>query len=88
MDYEAWKIYDYPEIIKNPMCLTEVKEKLNKYEYKSMKSFVDDVNLVFSNCILYNGEYSEFGQLAKKVRLDFEKLYEVYHMDFYNRQDD
>jgi hypothetical protein len=48
-------IPDYPDIIKNPMDFSTIKKKLNHSFYRNCREFCDDMNLVFDNCILYNG---------------------------------
>nr|CAG8503656.1 3785_t:CDS:2 [Entrophospora candida] len=60
-------IPDYPNIIKTPMDLGTAEKKLNNYEYKSVKNFEDDVRLIFSNCVLYNGEHHPVSQYAKEL---------------------
>jgi hypothetical protein len=49
-------IPDYNEIVKEPMDLGSIKNKLNSNAYMRAPDFVRDVNLMFDNCILYNGE--------------------------------
>ena len=51
-------ILDYNEIIRNPMDFGTIKKKLKDNQYDNMKKFLEDVELVFNNCILYNGEAS------------------------------
>lgn len=40
------------------MDLGTVKVKLSTNQYTKMQDFLHDVQLVFDNCILYNGENS------------------------------
>ena len=35
-----------------------IKEKLKSHSYLSMKNYLEDIELVFHNCIMYNGEAS------------------------------
>jgi hypothetical protein len=35
-----------------------IKQKLNTNQYLKFQDFLYDVNLVFENCIQYNGEHS------------------------------
>lgn len=37
------------------MDFSTIKNKLNINSYSSVKEFESDINLVFNNCILYNG---------------------------------
>ena len=66
---------DYFEVVKNPMHLLLVKKKLENAVYTDMASFERDVKLVFENAILYNGEESDVGQLAKTMKGVFETEY-------------
>ena len=47
-------VQDYFEIIKNPMDLSLIKKKLESMQYKSAKECLQDFNLMFSNCYIYN----------------------------------
>jgi hypothetical protein len=44
-----------------------VKDNLKKHFYKTMRQFLEDVELVFSNCFLYNGEHSQVSKMCKTV---------------------
>ena len=71
---EAWVFYGqitediapgYSKIIRRPMCLKQIEENIKAKKYKNPTLFVDDINLMFNNCRLYNGpesEYTETGQ--------------------------
>ena len=50
-----------------------------------MQEFIDDIMLVFDNCLLYNGETSAIGKMCNKVRNEFKRLYEEYNVEFYLR---
>ncbi|RUS27746.1 Bromodomain-containing protein, partial [Jimgerdemannia flammicorona] len=73
VDIEKYKIYDYKTIIKTPMDLGTVEQKLNNCEYDSVDAFVSDVRLIFSNCYLYNGRESAVSNLAHNLEMAFEK---------------
>ena len=45
---------DYFKIVKNPMDLGTVHERLKKNKYPNHQAFAADVRLVFSNCRLFN----------------------------------
>ncbi|ODQ66909.1 Bromodomain-containing protein, partial [Nadsonia fulvescens var. elongata DSM 6958] len=45
---------DYYNVIKKPMDLNTVMKKLKTFQYNSKKEFVDDVFLIWSNCLSYN----------------------------------
>jgi len=68
-------IPDYLVIVKNPMDLSTVKSRLLSSQYKNLESFEADVKLVFQNAILYNGEDSDIGSIAKQGMDTFEKRF-------------
>lgn len=42
-------IPEYYNVIKNPMCLRKVKEKVESEKYKNSKQFLDDLLLIVKN---------------------------------------
>ena len=52
------------------MCICS---QVDKGCYTDVESFEKDVRLVFSNCILYNGERSDVGSMAKTMTQVFQK---------------
>jgi rRNA maturation protein Rpf1 len=50
-----------------------IKENLKKHFYKSMRQFIEDVELVFNNCLVYNGEKSQVSTMCKEVRDEYLK---------------
>jgi hypothetical protein len=83
VDPEGLGIPDYANIIKRPMDFGTIKQKLNTSAYNKCQEFIADVELVFSNCITYNGENSEFGILAKTLRTEFTKQCQLLCLNFY-----
>lgn len=51
-------LYDYPQIIKNPMDLSTVKKNLKSNKYKFVEEVLHDLQLIWDNCKLYNAEGS------------------------------
>lgn len=45
---------DYYNVISKPMDIGTMLKKLKSLAYKSKKDFVDDLNLIWSNCLKYN----------------------------------
>ena len=64
---------DYYEIIKNPICLSEIKRKMQAGEYTSLSEYEKDVNLVWSNAVEYNGEDTLYAHMANEASLWFGK---------------
>jgi transcriptional activator SPT7 len=51
---------NYGLIIKHPMDLNTVMKKLKGLQYNSKKDFVDDLMLIWSNCLTYNTDPKHF----------------------------
>lgn len=45
---------DYYDVISNPMDLSTIRNKVHKYEYTSSSQLLDDMRLIFTNCVEYN----------------------------------
>jgi Bromodomain/Ankyrin repeats (3 copies) len=76
-------ILDYFDIIKQPMDLSTVKQKLKNNEYLKLADFLHDVQLIFDNCLLYNKETKQVTLMCTSVKEEFEKQYHVLNLDFY-----
>ncbi|KAG1398708.1 hypothetical protein G6F60_008201 [Rhizopus arrhizus] len=66
-------IPDYFQVIKQPMDLSTVDQKLQKNQYNSVQEFVADVRRIFQNCIQYNGTGSTIAVLCRNLEAAFEK---------------
>mmetsp|Transcript_13569 Transcript_13569/g.19940 ORF Transcript_13569/g.19940 Transcript_13569/m.19940 type:complete len:199 (-) Transcript_13569:198-794(-) len=75
VDWRGLGLPDYPKIIKKPMDLGTVKNKLKTGRYHSLQDCADDVRLVWKNCMKYNKEDSEIYQVAERLSKKFEDLY-------------
>jgi ATP-dependent helicase STH1/SNF2 len=61
---------DYPDyymIIKNPICMNQIKKKINRKEYQNLKSFYADIKLLCANCKTYNEDGSVLFNDAKLI---------------------
>uniref|UniRef100_A0A915EGW6 histone acetyltransferase n=1 Tax=Ditylenchus dipsaci TaxID=166011 RepID=A0A915EGW6_9BILA len=67
VDPEALKIPDYFNIVKRPMDLGTIGEKLNSGKYKNPWEFCDDVWLMFENAWLYNRKNSKVYKWCSKL---------------------
>jgi transcriptional activator SPT7 len=66
---------DYYTVIKQPMDIGTMMKKLKQFQYKSKKEFVDDLMLIWSNCLKYNADPAHY--LRKKalyMKKETEKL--------------
>jgi hypothetical protein len=63
---------DYHEIVKNPMDLQTVSRKLSENAYATWQAWAADIDLIFDNCIAYNGE-SYLSDIALHMKSHFHK---------------
>jgi len=54
VDPIAMSIPDYLEIIKKPMDFSTISRKFESDSYSSANEFIEDVKLIFQNCMTYN----------------------------------
>lgn len=69
VDPVALNIPHYPTVIKEPMDFTTIRNKLMYNAYDSEVDFNRDMNLVFDNCVTFNGKESSYGKIATQMRL-------------------
>lgn len=78
----AWVFYDLPskdldfapayyEMIKRPVSLTHIQDKLRRREYLDKSDFVADVRLLFNNCYTFNPPDSDVYQMGRKLESVF-----------------
>lgn len=75
VDWRGLELWNYPKIIKKMMDLGTVKRKLERGSYKTHEECAEDIRLVWSNCMLFNEEDSDFWHLAKLFSKKFEDRY-------------
>uniref|UniRef100_A0A8R1EN25 Bromo domain-containing protein n=1 Tax=Caenorhabditis japonica TaxID=281687 RepID=A0A8R1EN25_CAEJA len=61
------RVTDYYNIVKNPISLQEIKNKITKQEYALRKDFLDDVKLMFDNSRIYNGDNNMITVTAQQM---------------------
>jgi len=67
VDYVRFQLDDYPKIIKKMMDLGTVKQNLDSGVYHEVEECLDDIQLIWDNCKLYNVEDSKIYKQAKKL---------------------
>lgn len=73
VDPVALNIPTYHSVIKQPMDLGTMNEKLQRGEYESAKDFKSDFNLIVKNCVKFNGEPHPVTDAVKQLEALFEK---------------
>ncbi|OXB83932.1 UNVERIFIED_CONTAM: hypothetical protein H355_009416 [Colinus virginianus] len=62
---------DYYDIIKKPIALNIIREKVNKCEYKLASEFIEDIELMFSNCFEYNPRNTSEAKAGTRLQAFF-----------------
>ena len=76
---------DYLDIVDEPMCLSEVKQRLEDGAYSKYGAhslFAKDVRLIFQNCKAYNLYKSQIWHSAHCLQMLFERLYQGWVVSF------
>ncbi|XP_069484758.1 chromatin remodeling regulator CECR2 isoform X2 [Ambystoma mexicanum] len=64
---------NYYAIVQNPMDISSIEKKLNGGHYLTKEQFVSNMKTMFSNCLKYNGESSEYTMMADNLERVFQK---------------
>uniref|UniRef100_A0A4W3GNH2 Bromodomain adjacent to zinc finger domain protein 1A n=1 Tax=Callorhinchus milii TaxID=7868 RepID=A0A4W3GNH2_CALMI len=65
------QVTDYYDIIKKPVALNIIREKLNRCQYNYASDFIDDVELMFTNCFEYNPRNTSEAKAGMKLQAFF-----------------
>ncbi|KAG1173845.1 hypothetical protein G6F70_005514 [Rhizopus microsporus] len=65
---------DYAEIIKHPMDLRTIWERLESGKYTSLKAIDHDIRLVFKNCFTYNAQGTFAYDQGKRLEKYYQKI--------------
>jgi hypothetical protein len=69
--HQPVKKKDYPDyytIIKNPIDLTQMKNKTKRCEYLKVQELINDLDLLVNNSMIYNGDQHEVTLQAVMIR--------------------
>ncbi|CAK5267199.1 unnamed protein product [Mycena citricolor] len=62
------EVPDYFDVVKNPMCWSEIESKILSATYWDLQAFITDVYLVLDNAVLYNAVTSNIHRAALRIR--------------------
>lgn len=62
------EVPDYGDIVKHPMDLQTMTEKVNNFEYGSLEALEADFNLMISNCLAYNAKHTIFYKSGLRMK--------------------
>ncbi|CEL54321.1 polybromo 1 [Rhizoctonia solani AG-1 IB] len=65
---------DYYRVIKKPIAFGPILKRIERKGYASPKVFMDDVELVFSNAVLYNEDHSQIWKDAMFLQTMFRNI--------------
>jgi hypothetical protein len=77
------EIPNYFQVVKTPMDLSTAKKKLQNNMYDSPRQFLEDVNLIYDNCIAFNGEESFVGKIAVGFKSQVKNIMETLNFQHY-----
>ncbi|KAK3100550.1 hypothetical protein FSP39_021637 [Pinctada imbricata] len=60
-------VKDYYDVIKSPMDLATLQANVRSHKYQNRVQFMDDVELIYTNCEKYNGPDSNFTKTVQKM---------------------
>ncbi|KAI0314993.1 Bromodomain-containing protein, partial [Amylostereum chailletii] len=72
VDWQRLGIPDYPKIIKKPMDLLTMRQKLDNGDYASAEKFRQDFALIIKNCFEYNSPGTPVNQAGIELQHLFE----------------
>lgn len=67
------EVQDYYTVIKEPMDLSTMEQKLENDQYEAVEDFIKDVLLVVRNCKRYNAENTPYAKAANKLEKEMWK---------------
>lgn len=67
------EVHDYYDVIKEPMDLATMEQKLDKDQYETVEDFIKDVLLIVRNCKRYNAETTPYAKAANKLEKELWK---------------
>ena len=73
IDWQKLGIPDYPKIIKKPMDLLTMRQKLDAGEYSSADKFRQDFALIIKNCFEYNAPGTPVNQAGIELSRLFDE---------------
>lgn len=65
-------VAEYDTIVKTPMAISTMSNKLHSHQYKSLGEFRRDLDLMWNNCLLFNG--TEPNNIFTKKAIELQKV--------------
>jgi len=75
VDFRGLQLYDYPQVIKQPMDLGTLVKNVDTGKYRNVKQFNVDMNLIWDNAKKYNAPGSGIFLVAEKLQDMWQRKY-------------
>uniref|UniRef100_A0A158R472 Bromodomain adjacent to zinc finger domain protein 2B n=1 Tax=Syphacia muris TaxID=451379 RepID=A0A158R472_9BILA len=75
----------YKKIIKHPVDLTMIRNNIENRKYQSQESFLEDIELMFTNCKTFNEDESEIGKAGISLHKFYSKRWKQLRYNFSKR---
>jgi hypothetical protein len=72
------QLLDYPMIVRKPMDLGTVRDKLLRGDYAEVQQCADDIQLCFKNALVYNEPKSDICKIAQRLLSDAERMFSAF----------
>jgi len=83
VDVEGLGLYDYYDVVSEPMDLSTVEKKLKNDNYSGVYEFGEDVRKIWSNALAYNAEGSSIYNMTIRISQYFERSFkEIENVQF------
>lgn len=69
---------NYQRIVKHPIDMQTIRAKIFKQGYETLSDFKTDIDLIWSNCYLFNPPDSEVVEMAKQMQLLFDQCWDIH----------
>mmetsp|Transcript_36440 Transcript_36440/g.60366 ORF Transcript_36440/g.60366 Transcript_36440/m.60366 type:complete len:334 (+) Transcript_36440:92-1093(+) len=81
VDWKKMGLHDYPKLIKQPMDLSTVSDRLARNFYVRLEDWANDMRLVWKNAFIFNAPDSMYFKAAKVLSDLFEKKLEEFERE-------
>lgn len=81
VDWKKLGLIDYPKLIKQPMDLSTVGDRLARNHYVRLEDWANDMRLVWKNAFIFNAPDSIYFKAAKLLSDTFEKKLEEFERE-------
>ena len=76
---------DYLDVVEDPMCLSDIKQRLEDGEYSRYNQhikFIQDMRVIWNNCKSYNLYRSQIWYMAHSLSMTAERLFQAWVLSF------